>query len=191
MADEAVAEVLACQRDAYLRALTTTVARCDACGEGRWALALAQSPMFPEGGGQPCDTGVLRPAQGGGAAVKVVEVRRQQVGAARRRLGAASSSPEPAPAPYLDHRPRRLQGAVLHVTDSPLPAGTEVEVELDWSRRYDLMQQHTGERGCAPGGRRRPCCSGCAGRPAPCWRRGCSRGGRRPPARPPLQASTC
>jgi Ser-tRNA(Ala) deacylase AlaX len=81
MADEVpIAELALCQRDSYLRALTTTVVSCDVEGDGRWALELGESPMFPEGGGQPCDRGVLRPTSGEAAEVQVVEVRRQQVG---------------------------------------------------------------------------------------------------------------
>lgn len=34
---------------------------------------------------------------------------------------------------------------VLHLCDGPLEPGTAVEGRIDWSRRFDLMQQHTGE----------------------------------------------
>ncbi len=35
---------------------------------------------------------------------------------------------------------------VIHVLESPLPAGvTQVTGVIDWSRRYDLMQQHSGQ----------------------------------------------
>lgn len=37
------------------------------------------------------------------------------------------------------------QGEILHLCDAPLPAGSVVEGEIDWARRFDLMQQHTGE----------------------------------------------
>ncbi|MDO4572146.1 MAG: alanyl-tRNA editing protein [Clostridia bacterium] len=36
-------------------------------------------------------------------------------------------------------------GEVLHRADGPLPAGESVELELDWARRFDFMQQHSGE----------------------------------------------
>ena len=36
-------------------------------------------------------------------------------------------------------------GALLHHADRPVPAGTDVEAEIDWARRFDHMQQHTGE----------------------------------------------
>ena len=34
---------------------------------------------------------------------------------------------------------------VLHLCDGPLNVGERVEGVLDWDRRFDLMQQHTGE----------------------------------------------
>ena len=34
---------------------------------------------------------------------------------------------------------------VVHVCDAPLTVGETVEGILDWARRFDLMQQHTGE----------------------------------------------
>ena len=36
-------------------------------------------------------------------------------------------------------------GLVLHYTDTPLEIGTAVTGEIDWARRFDLMQQHSGE----------------------------------------------
>ena len=36
-------------------------------------------------------------------------------------------------------------GRILHYTREPLPVGTEAECVLDWPRRLDHMQQHTGE----------------------------------------------
>ena len=40
----------------------------------------------------------------------------------------------------------RQDDAVVHVLESPLPEdGKEVEGEIDWPRRFDHMQQHTGQ----------------------------------------------
>lgn len=36
-------------------------------------------------------------------------------------------------------------GQVLHYTAEPMAIGTEVAGEIDWARRFDLMQQHSGE----------------------------------------------
>ncbi len=34
---------------------------------------------------------------------------------------------------------------VVHLCDGPLKVGSTVEGSIDWARRFDLMQQHTGE----------------------------------------------
>ena len=34
---------------------------------------------------------------------------------------------------------------IVHLCDGPLEAGREVTGKIDWQRRFDLMQQHTGE----------------------------------------------
>lgn len=34
---------------------------------------------------------------------------------------------------------------VVHVVSAPVPAGTPVRGEIDWARRFDHMQQHTGQ----------------------------------------------
>ncbi|MBN1976432.1 MAG: alanyl-tRNA editing protein [Anaerolineae bacterium] len=40
----------------------------------------------------------------------------------------------------------RQDDAVVHVLESPLPKdGKEIEGEIDWPRRFDHMQQHTGQ----------------------------------------------
>ena len=34
---------------------------------------------------------------------------------------------------------------VIHLLEAPLPSGAEVEGRIDWARRFDHMQQHTGQ----------------------------------------------
>ena len=36
-------------------------------------------------------------------------------------------------------------GELLHYTDAPLEPGTQVTGRINWQRRFDLMQQHSGE----------------------------------------------
>ena len=36
-------------------------------------------------------------------------------------------------------------GLVLHYTEEPIAVGTEVKALIDWNRRFDLTQQHSGE----------------------------------------------
>lgn len=40
---------------------------------------------------------------------------------------------------------RNRGDAVVHLCDAPLNVGAEVEGHLDWARRFDHMQQHSGE----------------------------------------------
>ena len=37
------------------------------------------------------------------------------------------------------------EGRVVHTCDAPLEVGSTVDGEIDWARRFDLMQQHSGE----------------------------------------------
>ena len=92
--------------DAYLKKFTGTVVSCTEEKKG-FAVALDRTAFYPEGGGQPGDTGAL-----GGVRV-------------------------------LDTRER--EGEIVHLCASPLAPGAEVSGALDWARRFDLMQQHSGE----------------------------------------------
>lgn len=40
---------------------------------------------------------------------------------------------------------REQEGEIVHETDGPLTPDTEVTGAIDWVRRFDLMQQHSGE----------------------------------------------
>src|SRR5438067_1767675 len=39
----------------------------------------------------------------------------------------------------------REDGSIVHVVDHPLEAGRRVVGQVDWARRLDHMQQHTGQ----------------------------------------------
>jgi len=86
-------------------------------GQQLWQVALDRSAFYPTSGGQPHDTGVLL---------------------ARAASGAVLSAPV-----ILVEEDER--GEVWHTTSKPLLAGTEVEGEVDWARRFDHMQQHSGQ----------------------------------------------
>ena len=47
--------------------------------------------------------------------------------------------------PVVDVTIRDEDGAVLHWLEGRAPAGREVTAEIDWPRRFDHMQQHTGQ----------------------------------------------
>jgi alanyl-tRNA synthetase len=86
-------------------------------GRSLWQIALDRSAFYPTSGGQPHDTGLLTATSSGGALLE---------------------------APILAVEEDE-QGEVWHTTPKPLSAGTEVRGYVDWSRRRDHMQQHSGQ----------------------------------------------
>jgi misacylated tRNA(Ala) deacylase len=96
--------------DAYLRQCAATVTAVDAAG-----IRLDRTVFYPQGGGQPGDTGSLRLADG----------RRIAIVDARKGDGPDEVVHVPEP------------GARL-----PAP-GEAVVAEIDWQRRHRLMRMHT------------------------------------------------
>ena len=96
--------------DPFMKSFAATVLSCEE-EKGGCAVVLDETAFYPEGGGQPYDTGTL-----GGAKVLAVHEK---------------------------------GGVITHLCDRPLPAGARVEGEIDWARRFDHMQQHSGEHICS------------------------------------------
>jgi alanyl-tRNA synthetase len=86
-------------------------------GESVWQIALDRTAFYPTSGGQPNDTGLLRAVSPGGAALDI---------------GVESVEED-------EH------GQVWHFVRKPLSVGAKVEGRIDWPRRFDHMQQHTGQ----------------------------------------------
>ena len=107
--------------DSFLRTFTGAVTDvrevADSNGKQIWQLALNRTAFYPTSGGQPFDTGQLSAVSLDGTAlmVPVEQVEEDE------------------------------QGAVWHFVRNPLVAGTFVEGQIDWKRRFDHMQQHTGQ----------------------------------------------
>ena len=92
--------------DPFQKGFASTVVSCEEV-KGGYAVVLAETVFYPEGGGQPCDTGAL-----GTALVTDVQ----------------------------EHG-----GVITHTVSAALPVGQTVEGRIDWARRRDHMEQHTGE----------------------------------------------
>uniref|UniRef100_A0A8C4IIQ0 Threonyl/alanyl tRNA synthetase SAD domain-containing protein n=1 Tax=Dicentrarchus labrax TaxID=13489 RepID=A0A8C4IIQ0_DICLA len=107
-----------CQRDCYMKEFVTSVVSCcpaelkqEVNGKKEtvkgFNVKLQDTILFPEGGGQPDDHGLI-------GDVPVLRVTRQGTEA-------------------------------IHFVSSPLEEGQEVQVKVDWERRFDHMQQHSGQ----------------------------------------------
>ena len=92
--------------DSHLNIFETTVIDCTPT-KGGYAITLAATAFYPEGGGQACDTGTLGWAN-------VLSVREEG-------------------------------DRILHLCDKPLETGSTVTGTINWNRRFDFMQQHSGE----------------------------------------------
>jgi len=103
-------------QDAWLKCFEAGVTGHRRDAAGYW-LSLTESAFYPEGGGQPWDTGTLSYARG---SLKVLEVQADETGEVWHRVDAGSEAELPPPG-------ERLSG------------------EIDFARRFDHMQQHTGE----------------------------------------------
>lgn len=92
--------------DAFLTDFSAEVLSCEE-RKGKYFVTLDRTAFYPEGGGQPADSGTL-----GG--VSVVDVHERG-------------------------------GVIVHTCDAPLTVGATVAGQVDWARRFDHMQQHSGE----------------------------------------------
>jgi misacylated tRNA(Ala) deacylase len=133
---------LKCQKDSYLQTFETEVVSCSKyappeapkqSGKSKtkkstdptkfeqngssqsWLIELADSVLFPEGGGQPTDHGSLTPVNGDTAdAIPITNIQRHGL-------------------------------QCIHYSPAPLEPGTKVRQTVDFTRRFDHMQQHTGQ----------------------------------------------
>jgi alanyl-tRNA synthetase len=105
--------------DPYLRTFDATIARVERRGD-RLAVTLDRTAFYPTSGGQPFDTGTL-------AGLRVVDVVDEEDGSITHVAQGLSPAGEAGP-----------EGPALQV-------GDVVHGEIDWARRFDHMQQHTGQ----------------------------------------------
>jgi alanyl-tRNA synthetase len=108
-------------RDSFVRAFAANVtdireaSRTD--GVSIWQIALDRTAFYPTSGGQPHDTGILRATSRNGAVLEVP----------------------------IESVEEDESGQLWHFTRKPLQAGTAIDGEIDWLRRMDHIQQHSGQ----------------------------------------------
>jgi alanyl-tRNA synthetase len=110
--------------DPYLREFDAVVRTVAQRGE-HLVVSLDRTAFYPTSGGQPFDTGTL-------GAFRVVDVRDENGGTIDHILGVGLQS---------DPGDKR----VGLVSDGCLTPGTPIHGAIDWDRRFDHMQQHTGQ----------------------------------------------
>ena len=107
--------------DSFLTTFTGTVTGvrevADSNAELRWQLALDRTAFYPTSGGQPFDTGHLNATLPDGTTLTLL----------------------------VEQVEEDEQGEVWHLVRTPLAVGTPVEGQIDWERRFDHMQQHSGQ----------------------------------------------
>ncbi|XP_044766453.1 alanyl-tRNA editing protein Aarsd1-B [Coccinella septempunctata] len=110
--------VFKCQEDSFLKEFTAKVISCEEVSKNiiingkktnfnGFEVVLENTILFPEGGGQPSDTGYLNQS-------KVCYVARKG-------------------------------DIAIHYVDEPLKVGENVTQKIDWNKREDHMQQHSGQ----------------------------------------------
>ena len=102
-------------QDVYLKECEARVLSCRKEGD-RCRVILDRTVFYPEGGGQPADRGFLFIQKEDEAGRKV---------------------------PVLDVQEE--EEGIVHYTGGELAEGSLVLCRIDWDRRFDLMQQHSGE----------------------------------------------
>ena len=119
--------------DPYCREFEATVERIEE-RDGRTTVRLDRTAFYPTSGGQPFDTGLLGPH-------RVTEVMEDDDGTIVHVLEEHLADPVDGSGAVAEHppegsaSPRRLASLV----------GERVHGIIDWTRRFDHMQQHTGQ----------------------------------------------
>ena len=92
--------------DPYMSSFTARVLSCTQSKKG-WEIVLDRSAFYPEGGGQPGDSGYI-------GNVRVEDTHEKN-------------------------------GEIVHYCAEAIEVGGEVDCAIDFDRRFDFMQQHSGE----------------------------------------------
>ncbi len=102
---------------AFSSVVTDIRERSRSDGASLWQIAIERTAFYPTSGGQPHDTGTLSASTPSGTRIEI---------------------------PIVDVDEDE-HGEVWHLTRKPLLAGTAIEGAINWPRRLDHMQQHSGQ----------------------------------------------
>ena len=100
--------------------------------EGGFFLVADRTVFFPEGGGQPGDRGIVRPAGTCGADITIIDTLEKDGEVWHRLADEADGEYDSA-------------GFETELAERGFVPGAEIELVLDWTHRFDCMQRHLGE----------------------------------------------
>lgn len=106
-------------QDVYFKECEARVLSCRKEGD-RFKVILDRTVFYPEGGGQPADRGLL-----------FIQKDIQKEDETCNKV------------PVLDVQEEEED--IVHFTGEEIAEGSRVLCRIDWGRRFDLMQQHSGE----------------------------------------------
>jgi alanyl-tRNA synthetase len=118
--------------DPYLREFDATIVRVDR-RDDRLFVTLDRTAFYPTSGGQPFDTGRL-------ASLRVIDVVDEEDGSITHVVEPRTPNPEPEPRTQNSEPRTNPEPGTLN----PEP-GQVVHAAIDWERRFDHMQQHSGQ----------------------------------------------
>ncbi len=129
--------------DVYRRECQARVLSCQPVGNG-YKVVLDQTVFYPEGGGQPADHGFLVTGGDGGPALAVTDVQEEE-GRLVHYVSSATEAGNPVRPSSEAENPVRPITEEENSVRAAIEEGSFVRAVIDWNRRFDLMQQHSGE----------------------------------------------
>ena len=120
--------------DPYLQEFDATIQRVDS-RDGRTVVTLDRTAFYPTSGGQPFDTGTLGP-------FRVVDVVDEDDGTIAHVVEPRTENQEPQHQEPQHQEPQNQNPERRTPNAEP---GSSLRGSIDWPRRFDHMQQHTGQ----------------------------------------------
>lgn len=142
--------------DPYAREAQLTVISCEKLPKphssgATYRIACTDTLFYPEGGGQPGDSGFIGEARVldthyfQGVSKDVSEDISEGVSGETPGEATSPSDPSDPSDPSEPSDSTNQPPTIMHYTDKPLQPGQTYPAKLDWARRFSIMQQHSGE----------------------------------------------